>query len=167
MNNHPKSLPANNTGQPEIDAFDLSILKSLQEDCQQSSQALAQKIALSPTAIQRRIKRLRADGVIKAEQAVLDAEKFGSYLRLIVMLRLQRGGREINAKFQQSLSEIKEIQQSYAVAGEFDYVLMLLVKNMSDYERIGRDFFQNNDMVERYQTTVVMEVLEQSLKIPL
>lgn len=151
----------------ELDQFDLALLRQMQIDCQQSSSALAQIVPLSPTAIQRRLKRLREFGVIRAEQALLAPNTVGDFLQLLVMLRLKKGGREINARVVARLQPCVEIQQCYAVAGEFDFALIMLVRSMADYDMISKEFFQSNDDIERYETTVVMETIKQNLALPI
>lgn len=150
-----------------LDQFDLALLRQMQIDCRQSSSALSQTIPLSATAIQRRIKRLRECGVILAEQALVAPNKLGNYLQLLVVLRLKKGGREINSRVMARLQPIAEIQQCYAVAGEFDYALIMLVRNMAEYELLSKELFQQDGDVERYETTVVMETIKQTFAVPL
>ncbi len=151
----------------ELDQFDLALLRQMQIDCQQSSSALSRVIPLSATAIQRRLKRLRESGVILAEQARIAPNKLGTYLQLLVMLRLKKGGREINTRVLARLQPCSEIQQCYAVAGEFDYALIMLVRSMADYEVLSKQLFQQDEDVERYETTVVMEAIKQSFAVPI
>ena len=73
-----------------LDALDRAILAHLQEDARQTSEALARKVALSPTAVQRRIKRLRRAGVIRAEVAVLSPAAVGRGLTAIVSVTLSQ-----------------------------------------------------------------------------
>ena len=151
----------------ELDQFDVELLRQMQLDCQQSSTALSAKIALSPTAIQRRLKRLRNEGYIRSEHAILEPTKLGSFLQLLVMLRLKKGGREINSAVLSRLDGLAQVQQCYAVTGEYDFVLMMVVRDMAEYDALCKRIFQAHDDVERYETTVIMESVKQSFALPL
>ncbi|MBY0572204.1 MAG: Lrp/AsnC family transcriptional regulator [Undibacterium sp.] len=124
-------------------------------------------MALSTTAIQRRIKRLRDERVIVAEQARIDPKVFGRSLALIVSVTLKIGRAATNAQFKKMMNEAPEVQQCYAVAGEQDFVLIISVKDMSEYEVLTHRLFHSNEAVQKFQTTVVMEAVKVGLQVPL
>ena len=75
----------------KLDAFDIEILKRLQVNNRITSETLADEIGLSPTACQRRIKRLRASGAITADISVVSPDIVGGRITLIVEVVLERG----------------------------------------------------------------------------
>jgi len=83
-------MPATPTAPDPLDAFDRQILTLVQRDCQLKAEAIASQIGLSASAVQRRLKRLRAQGVIRAEIAVLDRAAAGRSLTLVAGLEIER-----------------------------------------------------------------------------
>ena len=77
-------MPPDSTTTPVLDAFDRAILAILQRDNTVAQREIAQAVHLSAPAVQRRIRRLRDSGVIRAEVAVLDASRLGRPLTLMV-----------------------------------------------------------------------------------
>ena len=60
-----------------LDAIDRRILRVLQRDSTIANQALADEIGLSPPACLKRVRRLRADGVIERTAALLAPAALG------------------------------------------------------------------------------------------
>ena len=73
-----------------LDAYDRKLLALLQDDARQTHDQLAEAVSLSPTAVTRRLKRLRSEGLIQREVALVDPALFGRSLRLVVNVMMQR-----------------------------------------------------------------------------
>jgi Lrp/AsnC family leucine-responsive transcriptional regulator len=151
----------------KLDNFDLSLLRELQKDSRRTSEQLAEVVALSPTAIQRRIKRLRDEQVILAERVLVNPKALGRMLTLIVMVTLKTGRSHINEKFKSTMIEAQEVQQCYAVTGDYDFALIISVKDMEEYEGLTHRLFHNNESVQKFQTMAVMEAVKVGLQIPI
>ncbi|MCP4329943.1 MAG: Lrp/AsnC family transcriptional regulator [Alphaproteobacteria bacterium] len=150
-----------------LDEYDTKILNLLQANNRLTSEAIANAVALSPTACQRRIRRLRDSGVIAAEFAVLDPEKLGGMLTVIVQVVLKRGGAHTVDAFKRDVRGIPEIQQCYYVTGEYDFVLIVTAKDMADYDRLTRGVFFENTNIEKFHTIVAIQNVKVGLRIPL
>lgn len=151
----------------EIDTYDRAILRELQRDSRQSSEQLAGVVALSATAVQRRIKRLREAGIIRAEQAVLAPEALGRKLSMVIQVTLTRGRGDIVADFKAQMRGMPEVQQCYYVTGEHDFVLIVTAEDMADYERLTHRLFFNNPNIQKFHTAVVMEPVKVGLQVPI
>ncbi|HEY9101936.1 Lrp/AsnC family transcriptional regulator [Chitinimonas sp.] len=151
----------------EIDTYDRAILRELQRDSRQSSEQLAGVVALSATAVQRRIKRLRETGIIRAEQAVLAPEALGRKLSMVIQVTLTRGRGDIVADFKAQMRGMPEVQQCYYVTGEHDFVLIVTAEDMADYERLTHRLFFNNPNIQKFHTAVVMEPVKVGLQVPI
>nr|WP_314860771.1 Lrp/AsnC family transcriptional regulator [uncultured Undibacterium sp.] len=151
----------------KLDNFDLLILRELQKDCRRSSEQLAEIVALSPTAIQRRIKRLRDEQVIVAERATINPKALGRSLSLIVMVSFKIGRSDINAQFKQTMCETSQVLQCYAITGDYDFALTMSVKDMEEYEALTHSLFHSNEAIQKFQTMVVMETVKEGLQIPI
>ena len=151
----------------DLDQFDVAILSLLQDDNRLTSEAIAEQVGLSPTACQRRIKRLRAEGAIAAEVAVLDPDLVGGRITLIVQVILAHGRADIIDSFKREMRAIPEVQQCYYVTGESDFILIVTAEDIASYERLTRRIFFGNPNIQKFQTIVVMDSVKVGLKIPL
>ena len=94
-----------------MDAFDHHILRALQNNSRISSEVLGAEIGLSPSACQRRIKKLKQQGVIKQEVAVLDASQLPGFITTLVDITLERGGEAALDEFIHALEAEPQVQQ--------------------------------------------------------
>ncbi len=150
-----------------MDTFDTSILNALQTDNRMTSEALANVVGLSPTACQRRVKRLRADGAIAADIAVLSPSMAGARVSFIVQIVLTRGGADAVDAFKREMQKVPEVQQCYYTTGDFDFLMIITARDVVDYEHLTRRIFFENRHIQRFNTIVVMDSVKVGLRIPL
>lgn len=152
---------------PELDAFDLAILDILQRDNTVPQREIAQSIHLSAPAVQRRIARLRDSGIIRAEVAVLDANRLGRPLTLLVEVHVHDDHPSSTASLRQRIQDEAAVQQCYAITGEADYLLVINAADMTDYEALTQRLFSSDVNVRRYRTSVALGSLKTGLHVPL
>ncbi|MDT3378080.1 Lrp/AsnC family transcriptional regulator [Labrys portucalensis] len=141
----------------ELDGFDVAILAILQRDNHTPQRKIAEAIHLSAPAVQRRIRRLEESGVITANVATLDPAKIGQPLTIVVNVDLERERSVLIDEAKKAFLAEASVQQCYYVAGETDFVLILNVPSMADYEALTRRLFFANNNVKRFRTFVVMD----------
>lgn len=151
---------------PPLDALDLRLLRAVQKRCTATAEELAEQCATSPSTALRRIKRLRENGVIRGEVALLDPDVVGRGIMLMVSVRLEReDGPGVDA-FVKRVTNHPAVQQFYFVTGTTDYLIMLSVGSMTEYD----DFLQRNlvrdSLVVMSNTNVVIRPLKMSLAVP-
>ena len=151
----------------DLDQFDVAILRCLQDNNRMTTEAIGTAVGLSPTACQRRIKRLRETGAIAAEIAVLDPDRVGGRMTLILQVTLRRGGAHLVDAFRRDIVKVPEVQQCYYVTGDYDFVLIVTAKDMADYERLIRRAFFDDPNIQRFHTAVVMDTVKRGLAMPL
>lgn len=151
----------------ELDAFDRKILAALQRDNQQTADRVAAEVGLSSSAVLRRIRRLRADGLIVSDTAVLNARALGFGVICIVEVSLQRETAEIIEAFRRRVAARPQVQQCYYVTGEADFILIVTVRDMGDFEALAQELFLNDPLVRQFRTSVVLSTLKASLATPL
>jgi len=150
----------------ELDKFDYLLLRLLQEDNNISLRELGEKVNLSTAAVQRRIRYLEESGVIQANVSVLNPSLLNQTVTVIV---------EVHAVSTQAaeLTKLKatfaspEIQQCYYVTGEADFILVISVANMLEYEKLSHKLFHNNNQVKWFRSMIVMDRVKVGLQIPL
>ena len=150
-----------------IDGFDRKILQHVQRNNLLTSAQLSDLVGLSPTSVQRRLNRLRADRVIEADIAVVSPAAVDRPLTMLVAVELARERSDIIDRFKRAVRERAEVMSAYYVTGETDFMLIVSAKDMSDYEAFTRDFFYNNTDIKGFKTTVVMDRIKASFCLPI
>ncbi|NOH53350.1 Lrp/AsnC family transcriptional regulator [Vibrio coralliilyticus] len=149
-----------------MDAFDHHILRALQNNSRISSEALGAEIGLSPSACQRRIKKLKQQGVIKQEVAVLDASQLPGFITTLVDITLERGGEAALDEFIHALEAEPQVQQFYYVAGDVDFVVIVVTQDMKAYDSLSRRLFMSNQNIKKFSTKVVIQPGKVGLELP-
>ena len=139
----------------------------MQDNCRITAEQLSKEIGLSASACQRRINKLREDGVIAREVAILSKEKISPVLTTIVEIALERETPNIIDEFKSSMLTIQEVTQCYYVTGEIDFILILNVRDIDHYQNFTQKFLFDNPNIRRFNTLVVMETVKQRLNIHL
>lgn len=150
-----------------LDRFDLAILDILQADNTTPQRAIAQAVNLSAPAVQRRIQRLKDSGVIRANVAVLDPVKVGKPLTIVLEVHLDNERPDRTAPLRARIAAEDAVQQCYSVTGEADYLLVVNVASMADYEALTRRLFEGDDNIKRFRTSVALASLKTGLHVPL
>lgn len=159
-------MPATPTAPDPLDAFDRQILTLVQRDCQLKAEAIASQIGLSASAVQRRLKRLRAQGVIRAEIAVLDRAAAGRSLTLVAGLEIERDNYPALAAFRAWADREEAIQQVYYVTGQVDLVAIVMARDMATYDALCARLMAEIPMIRRINTQVVIEAMKVGLQVP-
>ena len=121
-----------------LDAEDRRILQVLQTNADASNLELARSVGLSPATTLRRVKRLKAQGVIERTVAILNPEAIGAGLLAVVEVTLERQGDQAQQFFAQLACAQAEVQQCYQVSPGPDFVLMVQVADMAAYHRFSQ-----------------------------
>ena len=151
----------------ELDRFDRQLLNLVQEDAGQTADRLAEQVALSPSAIQRRLRRLREHGVIVRDAAVVDPSKVGRPTFFIVSLQVERERPEMLAQLRKWLAAQDHIQQAFYVTGEADFVLIVTAPDTEAYDALMSRMVGENPNVRRFTTNVALGVVKRGLTIPI
>ncbi len=139
-----------------LDALDLQILEVYQRDTQQAAHAIGRAVGLSAAAVQRRLKRLRQDKVIEAEVALIAPPAVGMTVTCIVMVDLEREDQRALSAFQKRICLYPEVQQCYYIAGQQDFVLVVLATDIAAYEAFTQRALLADANVRSFTTHVVM-----------
>jgi Lrp/AsnC family transcriptional regulator len=117
-----------------MDATDRHILAILQEDATLSIAEVGERVGLSQTPCWKRIQRMEADGVIRCRVALLDPEKLGLTVTALVSIESNDHSAEWLARFAEVTREMPEVLDIYRMAGEVDYVLRVVTRDMQAYD---------------------------------
>ena len=142
-----------------LDSFDLAILALLQSDV-----TTPQRV--SAPSVQRRIRRMEAAGVVQASVAIVDPSRVGRPITVIVEVELESEQLALIDQAKASFVTAAEVQQCYYVTGEYDFILIVTVPNMTEYEALTRRLFFGNSNVKRFRSFVAMDRVKVGLAVP-
>jgi Lrp/AsnC family leucine-responsive transcriptional regulator len=150
-----------------IDGFDAHILRLVQADCRRAAADLAAEVGLSPSAVQKRLTRLRQQGIIDREAAILSPKAAGGFMLFVVHIQLARGKGDSIERFRRLMQETPEVMQCFHVTGESDFVLLVAAPNIDDYEAFSNCMFVEENHVARFETNVVLRSVKLGLELPI
>ena len=151
----------------QLDRHDREILARYQHDTQVPAKVIADAVGLSTAAVQRRLKRLRADGVIEREIAQLDPKAVGLPVTCLVSVDLERERAADLTRFRRKILAAPEVQQCWYVTGDTDYMLVVLAESMEAYEVFTRRELLDDPNVRSFTTYVALERVKVGLDVPL
>ena len=141
---------------PKFDTVDKKILNLLQLNSKINIKELALKTGLTQTPIYERIKRLEKSGTIKKYIAVLDKEKLGFTLEVFCQVTLLVHSKELINRFENCVNKMDEVIECFHVAGNYDYLLKVIVKDMKNYQLFLKNKLSVLESVTNVQSTFVM-----------
>lgn len=139
-----------------LDSFDLALLRLVQVDNLTPARVLAEKVGLSESAVLRRLRQMRANGTIAADIAIVRPASMGLPLTIHVLVSLEREtGNELEA-FIRKIKKRPEVRQANYVTGAADFILMLQISDMEQYDTFTREVFHEDGNVKSFTTLVTI-----------
>jgi len=149
-----------------MDAIDRKILAVVQEDAALSVAEIGQRVGLSSTPCWKRLQRLEADGVITGRVALVDPDKIGLGITVFVSVETGDHSQDWLKRFADVVGAMPEVMEFYRMAGDVDYMLRVVVRDMQDYDGfykrlIGTVALKNvtsRFAMERIKSTTVLPI---------
>ncbi|WP_415264889.1 Lrp/AsnC family transcriptional regulator [Pseudomonas serbica] len=149
-----------------LDSYDRKILNLLQVNNRISQRELAEEVNLSPSAVNRRIAALEAAGVIQFNVSIVDPALVGRPITIIVEVKLENERLDLLDEIKKRFVSCPQVQQVYYVTGDFDFLLVMNVRDMSEYEQLTRElFFFGN--IKQFKTFVAMQNNKRTFAVPI
>ena len=127
-----------NNAQNLLDAVDRAILSLLQDNGRLANVDLADAVNLSPSACLRRVRRLEEEGFINQYVALIDPSKVGMGTNVFVEITLSSQAEDALDAFEAAVTARPEIMSCRLMAGDFDYLLRVVIDDVADYEALHR-----------------------------
>ncbi|KPB02592.1 Lrp/AsnC family transcriptional regulator [Ahrensia marina] len=147
----------------ELDQIDRKILRILQSDGRISVTQLSEKVGLSKTPCQMRIKKLQDEGYIAGYRAVLDPTKMGLGHVTFIEVKMNDTTPKALKAFNDAIRKIPEIEMCHLIAGGFDYLLKVRTTNIVSYREILGEVISSLPYVSSTSTHVSMEAVKDDL----
>ncbi len=150
-----------------MDTFDLQILRELQADAEISMQELGERVGLSHTPCWRRVKKLEQAGVIRHRVTLLDPEQLKLTVNVFVQVSLGVQQEEALNAFETAVQAIPEIVECYTVSGDRDFLLRVVVEDVSAYERLLKNTLVHLPEVANMSSTFALRQVKYTTELPL
>lgn len=145
----------------DLDSFDHAILRILQTEGRISVTDLADRISLSKSPTQARLRRLEKDGFITGYQARLDQRRLGLGHVVFVEVKLSDTREAALRAFNEAVRDLPEVEECHMIAGAFDYLLKVRSADILDYRRILAERISSLPNVASTSTHVAMEAVKE------
>ncbi|MGH1466921.1 MAG: Lrp/AsnC family transcriptional regulator [Cognatishimia sp.] len=151
----------------EFDEVDLRILRAMQSDGTRTVTQIAEQAGISQSPCSRRIIQMQDDGIIVGKNVKLDRRKLGFNTVVDTRVKLKLHDRKSLEEFKTVVRAIPEIQSAVLMMGEFDFHLRLVVRDIDHYQALLQDRLVSLPGVQEMQSSVILEVVKNSLALPL
>jgi len=145
----------------KLDAIDIAILNTLQEDGRISNANLAERVGLSASACSRRLDILEKSGIVKGYHARLSNQALNYSMTAVVHISLSGQYEKILREFEAAVKRCPNVMVCYLMSGEYDYLLRIAARDLQDYERIHKEWLSALPHVVRINSSFALrEVID-------
>ncbi|UVC28448.1 Lrp/AsnC family transcriptional regulator [Pantoea sp. SOD02] len=149
-----------------MNRIDCNILAELQKDGRLSLTDLAERVGISLSSCQRRVRALEQEGVITGYRAHLDPARFGLNFSAIVFVTLREGDRKAVSAFEEAVKEIPQIIQAQRLFGDPDYLLHVITRDLPAFQELYDEKLSGMSGVQRLTSTLVMKTVVKDRALP-
>ncbi len=128
---------------------------------------MAELVGLSPPACLKRVKRLREEKVIVGDVSIINPELAGNAMTLIVSVEMERDRADIYQVFRKSILEAPEVTQCYQISGNYDFMLVVKVKDIQGYEHFVERVLHTDLNIRKFHSSVSLRTVKFSTEIEL
>ena len=140
-----------------MDRIDFEIIRHLQNDARISNKSLAAKVGLAPSTCFERVKQLHAQRVIIGTHAEIEPKALGAGLEAIYFIGLNKHSRDTVEGFKRAIEQIPEVRSVYLVAGRYDFLVHVAVRDTDHLRNLALDAFTVRAEVTSIETILIFE----------
>lgn len=151
----------------DLDRQDLQILEILQKDASRSTAEIAEELNMSQSPCWRRINKMEQAGIIERRVALIDRRKLGMDLVAFTTINLSQTGRKNLEAFEAAVVHFDEVVECYTMTGAWDYMLKIIVPDISSFERFVREKLLEIPMIGEVHSHLAVTEIKCSTALPL
>jgi Lrp/AsnC family transcriptional regulator, leucine-responsive regulatory protein len=150
-----------------LDAIDRRLLAALQDNGRLSATELAEKVGLTTSPCLRRIRNLEEAGVIQGYSTVIDQTKVGLPVSVFVSIKLERQREDTMLRFEEAIRRWPEVVECYLMTGTRDYLLRVVARDLTGYERFLKQTLTRLDGVASIESSFALAQVKHSSALPI
>ncbi|MCG8558799.1 MAG: Lrp/AsnC family transcriptional regulator [Hyphomicrobiales bacterium] len=151
----------------DLDAIDRRLLAALQENGRLTATELAERVGLTASPCLRRLKRLEQSGVIRGYAALVDQERVGLPVSVFVSVKLERQREDALETFEEAVRRCPEVMECYLMTGTRDYLLRVVVRDLSAYERLLKETLTRIKGVASIESSFALAQVKHANALPI
>lgn len=141
----------------DLDTFDRRIIDLVRRNNVAPARALAEQVGLSQSAVLRRLRRLRSNGVIVADIAVIDPTRLKPSITIHVLVELNQNNLRSERAFARKMQQRSEVIGAWNVTGRTDFLLTVAVPSIEDYQQFSDEVLASDEDVRLFETLVSLQ----------
>ncbi len=150
----------------KLDTIDKSILGILQRNAETPLADIAEAVNLSSTPCWRRIQRLRDQGFITRQVALVDAARINLGVTVFVTVRTNQHNQTWFERFRDAVRDLPEVVEIYRMSGDVDYLMKVVVPDIAAYDRVYQRLIRAVDLSD-VSSSFAMEEIRNTTALPL
>jgi len=150
-----------------MDDTDRKILRLLQQDTTLSIVDLAEKVGLSHTPCWRRVKQMEEAGIIRGKALLLDQSLLGLTINVLANVKLKAHDEETLVAFEHAAADQPAIVDCFAMGGDSDYALRIVVASIDEYERLLKKTLLHFPGVAAMSSHFALKCVKNTTKLPI
>ena len=151
----------------KLSSSDKRLLDALQQDATRAQADLAEIAGMSRTSAWRRIRDFEESGLIQRQVALLDPQKAGFHIQVLLAVAMTEHTDENRHSFEEHITGLSAVTECFTVAGERDYVLHVVVPDMETYTEFLQSEILKHPSVRSASSTFVLQRVKYTTMLPL
>lgn len=151
----------------KLSSADKRLLDALQQDATRPQADLAEIAGMSRTSAWRRIRDFEDSGLIQGQVAVLDPQRAGFHIQVLLAVSMTEHTDENRRSFEEHVTGLPAVTECFTVAGERDYVLHVVVPDMETYTEFLQSEILKHPAVRSASSTFVLQRIKYTTMLPL
>jgi DNA-binding Lrp family transcriptional regulator len=150
-----------------LDALDIRLLDTLQDDGRLTNVDLAERIGLSASPCWRRLRRLEEAGVIKGYQAILDRKTLGFGVTAFISVVIESHNESDAKAFEKAVMDLPEIVGCHSVSGQADFMLQVVSDDLDSYADFAMNVVRRLPGIKEMHTSFALKEIKATPKLPI
>jgi Lrp/AsnC family transcriptional regulator len=150
-----------------LDKFDRRILNLLQEDASRSTAEIAELVGMSQSPCWRRIQRLKDEGYITRQVAIVDRRKVGFTAQVFALVKLTMHGRQNLDEFAEMIRKYPEVIECHVLMGAFDFMIRVVAADVDAYQAFFFEKLSRLPGVQEVNSVFSLSEIKSTTALPL
>lgn len=150
-----------------LDKKDSTLLDRLQNNARLTSAELGKLVDLSPSGVQKRLRKLEENGVVERYATMLNRKRLGYDLLVFVKVIIQGHTAELIAEFDRAIQDMPEVLESHRIIGDADYLLKVVIRDREHLDQFLMENLLSLKSVERVSSYLVLKEVKETTRIGL
>lgn len=149
----------------ELDDVDKKLLHHIQNNARMTNAEFAEQVGLSPSGVQKRLRKLEETGIIQSYVALLDRSKLGYDMLCFVQVTLRVQAPDAVAELDKAVKALSEVLECHRMTGGADYLLKVVVRNRDHLDHFLMNVLMPLPMIDRVRTNIVLKEVKETTTV--